>query len=126
MAKNTNILTEAQAAKAIRVGNDMPINFAKSYNGGVRIAFGTDSGVSRHGINAEEAVLMHAAGMSEMAILVAATVNAADLISMSDSLGTIESGKHADIIATDGSPLENIEELLDVDFVMKGGKVFKQ
>lgn len=125
MAVNTDILTEAQAAKAIRVGNDMQGNFAKAYKAGVRIAYGTDSGVSRHGINAEEAVLMHQAGMSEMAILVAATINAADLISMSDSLGTIETGKHADIIATDGSPLENIEELLDVDFVMKGGKVFK-
>jgi imidazolonepropionase-like amidohydrolase len=125
MAMNTDILTEAQAAKAIQVGNDMQGNFAKAYKAGVRVAYGTDSGVSRHGINAEEAVLMHKAGMSEMAILVAATINAADLISMSDSLGTIETGKHADIIATDGSPLENIEELLDVDFVMKGGKVFK-
>ena len=68
---------------------------------------------------------MHRAGMSEMAIIEAATVNAADLIDMSDSLGTLEAGKHADIIATDGSPLDNIEELLEVDFVMKGGKVFK-
>jgi imidazolonepropionase-like amidohydrolase len=125
MAMNTDILTEAQAAKAIQVGHDMQGNFAKAYKAGVRVAYGTDSGVSRHGINAEEAVLMHQAGMSEMAILIAATINAADLISMSDSLGTIETGKHADIIATDGSPLENIEELLDVDFVMKGGKVFK-
>lgn len=126
MAINTDVLTEAQAAKAIQVGNDMQGNFAKAHKAGVRVAYGTDSGVSRHGINAEEAVLMHQAGMSEMDILVTATVNAADLISMSDSLGTIETGKHADIIATDGSPLENIEELLDVDFVMKGGKVFKQ
>lgn len=69
---------------------------------------------------------MHEAGMSEMDILVAATVNAADLIDMSDTLGTIEAGKHADIIATGGSPLDDIDELLDVDFVMKGGKVFKQ
>ena len=45
---------------------------------------------------------------------------------MSDSLGTIEAGKHADIIATDGSPLESIEELLDVDFVMKGGEIVKR
>jgi imidazolonepropionase-like amidohydrolase len=58
--------------------------------------------------------------------IVAATINAADLIAMSDSLGTIENGKFADIIAVDRSPLENIEELLDVDFVMKGGTVYKQ
>ena len=65
-------------------------------------------------------------GMSEMNVIIAATINAADLIDMSDSIGTIEAGKFADIIAVDNSPLENIEELLDVDFVMKGGKVFKK
>ena len=64
--------------------------------------------------------------MTPMAILVSATVNAADLIDMSASLGTLEPGKQADIIALQNSPLENIESLLDVGFVMKGGKVFKQ
>ena len=113
-------------AKAIRVGADMLKNFKASYKAGVKIAFGTDSGVSRHGINAQEAVLMHQAGMSTSDILKSATVNGADLIGMSDKLGTIEPGKFADIIATDASPLKNIEELLDVDFVMKGGKVYKQ
>ena len=68
---------------------------------------------------------MHKAGMPNADILVSATVNAADLIGMSDQLGTLEIGKQADIIATDGSPLTDIEELLDVDFVMKGGKVHK-
>ncbi|WP_444899800.1 amidohydrolase family protein [Microbulbifer sp. VAAC004] len=125
LAKNTDVLSEAQKEKAIRVGTDMRGNFRKAVDAGVKIAFGTDSGVSKHGINAREAVLMSEAGMDNMAILQSATVNAADLIDMSDSLGTIESGKYADIIATDGSPLDNIEELLDVDFVMKGGKVFK-
>ena len=60
-----------------------------------------------------------------MEVLVSATINAADLIDMSDSVGTIEAGMYADIIAVDGSPLEDIAELLDVDFVMKGGKVYK-
>ena len=54
-----------------------------------------------------------------------ATVNAADLLGMSPSIGTIEAGKSADIIAVDGSPLIDIEELLDVNFVMKRGKVYK-
>ena len=125
MAERGDTLTPAQAKKAIEVNEAMQGNFAKAYKAGVKVAFGTDSGVSPHGINAQEAVLMHRAGMSEMAIIEAATVNAADLIDMSDSLGTLEAGKHADIIATDGSPLDNIEELLEVDFVMKGGKVFK-
>jgi imidazolonepropionase-like amidohydrolase len=62
----------------------------------------------------------------EMDVLVTATVNAADLLGMSESIGTIEAGKYADIIAVDGSPLEDIAELLDVDFVMKDGKIYKQ
>ncbi|SDK62431.1 metal-dependent hydrolase family protein [Microbulbifer yueqingensis] len=126
MAKNTEILTEAQKEKAIRVGNDMKGNFAKAVDAGVKIAFGTDTGVSKHGDNAREAVLMHQAGMDTMSIIQSATVNAADLLGMTDSIGTLEVGKQADIIATDGSPLADIEELLDVDFVMKGGKVFVQ
>lgn len=126
LAENTNFMSEAIKAKAIRVGGDMKGNFAKAYRAGVKIAYGTDSGVSKHGTNAEEAVLMNEAGMPAMDVIRAATVSAADLISMSDSLGTIEPGKYADIIATDASPLEDIKELLDVDFVMKSGEVFKQ
>ena len=118
-------MSEAIKSKAIRVGADMLANFKKSYEAGVKIAFGTDSGVSKHGTNAREAVLMFNAGMKTSDILKSATVNAADLANMSDSLGTIEKGKHADIIAMDASPLNNIEELLDVDFVMKAGKVYK-
>ena len=126
MAVESEFMSPAVREKAVRVGNDMAGSFAKAYAAGVNIAYGTDSGVSPHGTNAEEAVLMVEAGMPEMEVLVAATINAADLIDMSDSLGTIEAGKYADIIAVDRSPLENIEALLDVDFVMKGGKVFKR
>jgi imidazolonepropionase-like amidohydrolase len=64
--------------------------------------------------------------MTPSDIIRSATVNAADLIDRSDSLGTLTTGKWADIIATSGSPLEDIEQLLSVKFVMKGGKVFKQ
>lgn len=126
MAKTSNFMSDDIKAKALRVGGDMIENFQASYKAGVNIAYGTDSGVSRHGTNAQEAVLMYKAGMKPMDVLVSATVNAADLIDMSDSLGTIEVGKHADIIATHGSPLEDIEELLDVDFVMKAGKQVKK
>ncbi len=100
-------------------------NFEKVYKAGVKIAFGTDSGVSKHGSNAREAVLMAEAGMPEMEIIKSATVNAADLLDMSSSIDTIEAGKFADIIAVSGSPLDDIEELLDVDFVMKGGEIYK-
>ena len=126
MANTSNFMSPSIKAKATRVGGDMLVNFKRSYQAGVKIAFGTDSGVSKHGINAQEAVLMHQAGMKNSRILKTATVNAADLLGMSNKLGTIEPGKYADIIATDGSPLNNIEELLDVDFVMKGGKIYKQ
>ncbi|GAA5215047.1 amidohydrolase family protein [Corallincola platygyrae] len=125
MARNTDVLSEWQKAKALRVGADMQGNFAKAYKAGVNIAFGTDSGVSKHGINAQEFLLMHKAGMPPMEAIKTATVNAAALIDMSDSLGTLEVGKQADIIAVDGSPLDDLAELLDVDFVMKGGKVIK-
>lgn len=126
MAKTSDFMSPAIKAKAIRVGADMITNFKRSYKAGVKIAFGTDSGVSNHGINAREAVLMHQAGMPSADILKSATVNAADLANMSKTHGTLEVGKVADIIATDGSALKNIEELLDVDFVMKSGKVVKQ
>jgi imidazolonepropionase-like amidohydrolase len=125
MAKTSDFMSAPIKAKALRVGADMLANFKRSYKAGVKIAFGTDSGVSRHGTNAREAVLMHNAGMKNSDILKSATVNGADLIGMSKQLGTIEAGKFADIIAMDASPLKNIEELLDVDFVMKNGKVYK-
>ncbi len=125
LAKNTNFMSEAIKAKAIRVGADMTANFINSFKSGVKIAYGTDSGVSPHGNNGKEGVLMAQAGMANSAILKSATINAADLIGMSDSLGTLEQGKIADIIAFDGNPLNNIKELLDVDFVMKGGNIVK-
>ncbi len=125
MAVESDFMSEAIREKAIRVGSDMIGNFERVHAAGVNIAYGTDSGVSPHGTNAEEAVLMVENGMSEMEVLVSATINAADLIDMSDQIGTIEAGKFADIIAVDGSPLADISELLDVDFVMKGGKVYK-
>jgi imidazolonepropionase-like amidohydrolase len=125
MAEEGGVLTDSQAVKAIRVGTAMMGNFEKAHKAGVKVAYGTDSGISIHGTNAQEAVLMVKAGMSPMNVIKTATINSADLIDMSDDIGTIEAGKYADIIAVAGSPLDNIEALLDVGFVMKGGKVFK-
>lgn len=125
MAETSDFMSDAIKQKAMETGAAMKGNFYNSYKAGVKIAYGTDSGVSKHGDNAREAVLMFKAGMPAMEVIKSATVNSADLLDMSSSIGTIEPGKFADIIAVDGSPLENIEELLDVDFVMKGGKVYK-
>ncbi|MCJ9429713.1 metal-dependent hydrolase family protein [Kordiimonas marina] len=126
MAKTSNFMPKDIKAKAIRVGGDMLKHFTADYKAGVKIAFGTDSGVSHHGMNAEEAILMNKAGMTPMDVLKSATVNAADLAGMSDKLGTLEPGKIADVVAMHGSPLKDLHELLDVDFVMKDGKIYKK
>ncbi|KGJ91104.1 metal-dependent hydrolase family protein [Thalassotalea sp. ND16A] len=125
LAKTTDFMSEEIKAKAIRVGSDMLKNFSRAYQGGVKIAYGTDSGVSKHGSNAKEAVLMFNAGMAPMDILKSATVNAADLIDKSATLGTLEKGKLADIIAMDKNPLKDISQLERVDFVMKDGVIYK-
>jgi len=125
LAETSDFMSPAIKEKAITTSAAMQGNFYRSYKAGVKIAYGTDSGVSKHGTNAMEAVLMVKAGMPEMEVIKSATVNAADLLGMTASIGTIEIGKYADIISVEGSPLDNIEELLDVDFVMKGGKIFK-
>ena len=66
------------------------------------------------------------AGMTPMEAIVSATVSAADLLGESETLGSIEVGKHADIVAVAGNPLEDITLLEDIRFVMKGGKVYKK
>jgi len=92
---------------------------------GVRIAFGTDAGVSKHGRNADEFALMVRHGMTPMTAIVAATVNAADLLGLSSEIGTLEPGKRADIIAVDGDPLTDVSVLTSMDFVMRDGRVYR-
>ena len=111
--------------KALEIGPMIQETFAKAYKAGVKIAFGTDAGVSPHGDNAKEFIFMTEVGMSNYEALKAATVNAADLMGKSDELGTITVGKLADIIALDGNPKEKIEVTLEVPFVMQGGEVKK-
>jgi len=97
----------------------------KAFPAGVKIAFGTDAGVSKHGRNADEFELMVQHGMTPAAAIVAATVNAADLLGVSQEVGTLEPGKAADIIAVSGDPLRDVTTLKTVRFVMKGGVVAK-
>ena len=118
-------LTPNQVKKAREVGPQMQEMARIAYENGVNIAFGTDTGVSKHGDNAQEFIYMIAAGMSEMEAIESATSIASKHIGMADKIGTLEKGKQADLIAVSGNPLDDIEELLDVDFVMKGGKVYK-
>ena len=92
---------------------------------GVRIAFGTDAGVSMHGRNADEFLLMVEHGMDPMSAIAAATVNAADLLGLSPEIGTIEAGKVADIVAVRGDPLADVGALREMSFVMARGRVHR-
>ncbi len=112
--------------KAAAVGPKIQDTFSRAYKFGVKIAFGTDSGVSPHGQNAREFQYMVEAGMPPMAAIQAATRNAAQLLGQEKDLGTVEKGKFADLVAVPGDPLADITVLQRVSFVMKAGKVFKQ
>jgi imidazolonepropionase-like amidohydrolase len=111
--------------KAARIGPLMQDMFKRAYAAGVKVAFGTDSGVSTHGENAREFGYMVEAGMPAIEAILAATRNAADLIGAADRTGSIQAGRFADVIAVAGNPVTDITELRRVTFVMKGGKIVK-
>lgn len=115
----------ASANKALEVEKVATKNISHAIKSGVRVAFGTDSGVGPHGINAREFKLMVDAGMAPAEAVKTATVNAADLLGRSAQIGTIEAGKDADIIAVAGDPIADVTRLQNVDFVMKRGTVHK-
>jgi imidazolonepropionase-like amidohydrolase len=110
--------------KALAIGPKIQSTFAKAYKAGVKIAFGTDAGVYAHGKNWMEFIYMTEAGMPAMEAIQAATVSAADLIGVTDKIGSIEKGKLADIIALDGDPTKDIQMMGKVSFVMKDGVVY--
>jgi imidazolonepropionase-like amidohydrolase len=92
---------------------------------GVKIAFGTDAGVSLHGRNADEFELMVKHGMTPGEAIAAATVNGADLLGLAEEIGTIEPGKRADLVAVSGDPLADVAVLKSIAFVMRNGQVAK-
>lgn len=112
--------------KALEIGPKIQETFAKAYQRGVKIAFGTDAGVFAHGKNAKEFGYMVEAGMPPMKAIQSATMTTAELLGIEDQLGSIEPGKIADMIAVDENPLDNINTMEHVIFVMKEGKVYKQ
>jgi imidazolonepropionase-like amidohydrolase len=128
-------MTEAEHARALAGGQ----RFAKSNAErlmraramGVKIAFGSDEYYDVPGMTRGEASLLtlqayQEAGMPTIDVLRAATINAADLLGLSDRLGTLEAGKLADIIAVPGNPLDDVKTLRQARFVMKGGQVIKR
>jgi imidazolonepropionase-like amidohydrolase len=101
------------------------VSFKKALAAGVKIAFGTDAGPFPHGTQAIEFEWMTRYGMSNLAAIQAATMGAADLLGWAGEVGAIEPGHFADIIAVAGNPLEDIQQLENVKFVMKGGVVVR-
>ena len=113
-------------SKAQQIMTAQLANFRKAVNAGVKIGFGTDIGVCRFGTNAREFTLMTENGMTAMQAIQAATTADAELLGVSQKLGSITRGKLADIIAVQGDPLQNVRLLEDVRFVMKEGRIYKE
>jgi len=107
------------------VGQRQRDGYRKAAQVGVKMAFGTDAGVYPHGWNARQFAIEVKYGLSPLQAVQSATTNAADLLGWSDRVGTIETGKFADLIAVEGNPLSEITTLEQVKFVMKGGQIFK-
>jgi imidazolonepropionase-like amidohydrolase len=124
-AKIEGYFPEIVRPKAARIGAQIQDTAGKAYKHGVKIAFGTDSGVGAHGDNADEFIYMVEAGMPASFALQTATINAAQVLGVDDQ-GVIEAGKRADIVAVPGNPIEDINAVRKVDFVMKDGTVYKQ
>ena len=120
-----NFMTPAQTAKALDAGPKMLEMARRAHAGGVKIAFGTDTGVSAHGDNAGEFALLVKAGLTPLEAIQTATVNAAAHFSLAGEIGSLAPGKAADLIAVNGDPLKDVTELQRVTSVVKGGVVYK-
>lgn len=124
-AKIPGFLPPIVVPKAIAIGPVILATFQRAYQGGVKIAFGTDTGVSAHGDNAQEFVYMVEGGMPPLQAIKCATREAARLIGDEKNIGTVEAGRYADLTAVPGDPLADISLVRKVSFVMKGGVVYK-
>jgi imidazolonepropionase-like amidohydrolase len=113
------------AAKAAAIGPLIMATAGRAYKAHVKIAFGTDAAVYPHGQNAHEFELMVQAGMPPMFALQAATVSAAQLLKHDKELGSLATGKTADVVAVPGDPIADISLMKSVSFVMKDGVVYK-
>lgn len=124
-AKIDGYFPDVVRPKAARIGAQIQDTAGRAYRGGVKIAFGTDMGVGPHGDNAREFLYMVEAGIPAATALQAATIRAAEVLGVDDQ-GVIEAGKRADIVAVPGDPIADIDAVMNVAFVMKDGKVYKQ
>ena len=119
-------LPDLYQQKMTDVGAAMKANHKKAIQAGVKIALGTDAAVYPHGLNAHELdVYVSSYGMTPLAAIQSATLNAADLMGWTDRTGSLDAGKWADLIAVEGDPLGDVKILQHVPFVMKSGVVYK-
>ncbi|MEM8762189.1 MAG: amidohydrolase family protein [Bacteroidota bacterium] len=125
-AKIPGYFPKVVAQKASEIGPKVQNTFGKAYKKGVPIAFGTDAGVFPHGENAREFKYMVEAGMPALEAIQSATITNANLLGMEKDLGQLKKGFLADIVAVEGNPLEEINILESIGFVMKDGKVYQQ
>ncbi|MDY0781098.1 amidohydrolase family protein [Tenacibaculum sp. IB213877] len=125
-AKVEGFYPEIVVPKALAVGPQIQGTFAKAYKNGVKIVFGTDAGVFKHGNNGKEFGYMVEAGMPAIESIQSATIIGAKILKMENELGQIKKGFYADIIAVDEDPTQNIHTMENVTFVMKNGVVYKQ
>ncbi|EAR11623.1 Xaa-Pro dipeptidase family enzyme [Polaribacter irgensii 23-P] len=125
-AKIVGFYPDIVVPKALAVGPQIQGTFAKAYKKGVGIAFGTDAGVFKHGQNGKEFGFMVEAGMPAIETLQSATITNAMLLKMDNQIGQIKEGFYADIIAVDENPLQHIDAMEKVVFVMKNGVVYKK
>jgi imidazolonepropionase-like amidohydrolase len=116
----------AVAAKALEVGPQIMRTVTRAYQGGVKFAYGTDAGVYPHGQNWEDFIYLVKAGLPPAYTLQMATINAAQLLGHQDELGSVTTGKYADVVAVPGNPLQDITVMSKVSFVMKAGIIYKQ
>ena len=123
-SKIDNFFPEIVRPKAASVGPQISGTFKKAHKRGVKIAFGTDAGVQKHGTNWKEFVYMVENGMSEMKAIRSATMETAKLLRIEDKLGSIEEGKLADMIAVKGNPLDDISILGNIEVIIKDGVVY--
>ncbi len=118
-------MPEYSKQKMRDVAAAMQKNVKKAFDAGVKVAFGTDAAVYPHGLNAGEFHVYVKLGMTPLAAIQTATSNASDLLGPKYLVGSLESGKWADMIAVDGDPTKDVTLLEHVKFVMKGGTVYK-
>lgn len=124
MGEKNGVLPES-IEKERQIGRLQRENFRRAFQGGAKMAFGTDAAVYPHGDNAKQFEKMVEFGMKPIDAIQAATVNASDLLGWGDKVGALEKGRYADVIAVTGDPLTDVRTLEHVQFVMKGGRVVK-